>query len=99
MSFVVTISEFAQNLLYYLSVALAGTIIFLFLTLPQVDIVLSQAIPEPRYRYVCILLIFFTLLYLADRFIEGWRINNHYVYISAEDENSTHPPFPATLKT
>jgi len=57
--------------------AASATLVFIVLTQSVVDEALATVIPDPRYRYMVIVLIFFTVVYLFDRLIEAWRVSNH----------------------
>lgn len=71
------VNSISERMLYFFMFAAAATIVFIVLTQSIVDETLAQVIPNPQYRYMVIVLLFFTIIYLFDRLIEGWRVQNH----------------------
>lgn len=50
---------------------------FVVFTQQVVDDLLAEVIPDPGYRYMTIVILFFISVYFLDRLIEGWRMHNH----------------------
>ena len=69
-------NSFTQRMLYFFMLATAATVFFVVFTQREFDELLAPAIPDPGYRYMAIVILFFIVIYLFDRIIEAWRSNN-----------------------
>jgi hypothetical protein len=65
-----------EKALYYFTLAGMSTIFFIVFTQQSVSDLIQPFIPSPSYRYAAIVLLFFIVTYLFDRFIENWREDN-----------------------
>jgi len=67
----------SERMFYFFMLAIGATVFFVVFTQEAVDELLAEAIPDSRYRYMTIVILFFLSVYLLDRIIEGWRVQNH----------------------
>ena len=51
-------------------------VFFLILSSPDLDRAWSKYIPQPGYRWLAKGLLFFIIIYILDRAITQWRIDN-----------------------
>ena len=65
-----------SKVIHYLAVAVIGALLFIILSLPQVDAALAVYIPDLYHRIIAKGLIFLVVIYLLDRAISNWRLNN-----------------------
>lgn len=71
------VNNFSERMFYFFMLAAGATVMFVVLTQQVVDDLLAEVIEDPGYRYMTIVIIFFITVYLLDRLIEGWRLQNH----------------------
>jgi hypothetical protein len=65
-----------EKALYYFALAGMSTIFFIVFTQQSVNELIGTYVPNPSYRYIAIILLFFIVTYLFDRFVENWRLEN-----------------------
>jgi hypothetical protein len=62
--------------IYYFGMAIVSTIFFIIFTQKSFNNIIAEAIPDPKYGYIAIILLFFVVNYLFDRLVGCWKENN-----------------------
>ena len=69
-------NNFWYKVIYYWMLPILTMIFFIILSLPSVDAFFAVEIPNFYYRLYVKALILFVIVYILDRLIENWSINN-----------------------